>query len=117
MVNRTLLASAVLCTTLHLCALIAAPPHPVYAAFLLTACATSIWNHGTTSTVARIADRAVMVAGVPLTAALHPRVATWPTLAALSVSYAAAKCTGTVAPHIVAHALITALNLGILGVY
>lgn len=58
-----------------------------------------------------------MVVGVPLTAVLDPRVATWLTLAALSVSYAAAKCTDTVAPHIVAHALITALNLRILGLY
>lgn len=117
MVNRPLFMSAVICTVAHAIAVATAHPHPLYGLFLLTACTTSLWNHGMSSAVARFADRAFMVISVPITAMAHPHPVTWMTLALLSVSYGAAKATGTLTPHLVAHALITALNLRILGMY
>ena len=116
MVNRPLFMSAVICTVAHATAVGMARPHPLYGLFLLTACATSLWNHGTTGAVARFADRAFMVASIPVTAFISPHPVTWLTLALLSVSYGAAKATGALAPHLAAHTLITALNLRILGI-
>lgn len=117
MVNAVLFMSAVLCSAIHAVGIGVTAPHPAYALFLAAACATSLWNHRTTSMAARITDRTVMAIGIPVTAVYHPHPVTWATLAALSLSYAAAKATNRNAPHIIAHVLITALNLRILGLY
>lgn len=117
MVNRTLFLSAAACTLAHIAGIAMMPGTPAYTALLLTACATSLWNHGATSGLARSADRIVMFVGAPVTAIIHPYLSTWVTLGAVASSYGIAKITGRNAPHVVAHLLITALNLRILGLY
>jgi hypothetical protein len=114
MVNPTLFVSAILCSALHSAAILWYQPPLPYTIFLASACATSMWNHGTTSTLAKWSDRAIMGIGLPVTFALAPTSALQALTVDIMLVYGLAKHRQSTPLHIVAHILITFINLQIL---
>lgn len=64
MANATLFASSVVSGIIHWMALACFDrTPPLLKQIILVGIATSIWNHGTTSTLAKVADRVAMLVG------------------------------------------------------
>jgi hypothetical protein len=119
MANPVLLYSSAVVTLLHLIGVLYANGNaPAWiVAYMLTGCATSIWNHGTTSELAKWSDRGAMYFGTCATYwnTSHSRL--YLALVPMIVAYVAAKRWALVEAHIAAHAIITLINLKILAEY
>jgi hypothetical protein len=113
MVNRTLFWSSVACGALHLAACGGAAP-AVYQLLVLLGVTTSLWNHGTTSRSAQVADRATMWLGGTtdflLLWAFDASPATWALFASIPIAYAIAKQRHSTAAHLVSHLAITSVH-------
>ena len=121
MTNPDLFVTAAVASFLHLMALLHANDRghvPGWvAAYMAAGCATSLWNHGGSSDAAKWADRAAMLFGAgatwwhtrhgPLRFALPPAIAL----------YAASKVCKRTEPHLMSHAVVTAVNLHVLSSY
>ena len=119
MANPVLLYTASVSTLFHLIGLLYANGNvPAWiVAYMMTGCATSIWNHGTTSELAKWSDRVAMWVG---TAATYWNTVGQPThymIPPMIIAYFAAKYLGRTEPHIAAHAIITVINLKLLSGY
>lgn len=62
--NKRLLISTFVHGGVHLCMMYVYAPHYIYCLYVVCGVATSVWNHGCTSQIARWTDRGVMVVAV-----------------------------------------------------
>jgi hypothetical protein len=117
MVNAVLFWSSAACGLAHLAAASGAAPH-TYKALTLLGVVTSLFNHGTTSRSAQVADRATMwIGGVTDLFVLWwigADPATWALFTLVPATYAAAKWSGSTATHLLSHAAITSVHFSLL---
>jgi len=114
MVNPTLARSALVISVIHAIGFAALQPSIPYALFLAAGCGTSVWNHATTSEIAKWADRGVMGIGTVLTMIIAPTPLEQALMLLTVAAYTAAKKCGSNHAHILSHGLITFINLRIM---
>ena len=114
MVNHTLALSATAVSIIHAASFLFFTPPLAYAAFLTAGCGTSVWNHATTSEIAKWADRATMGVGTVLTLLIAPNPFFQAAMLLTVVAYGAGKWMGSTKLHMTSHALITFINIGIM---
>jgi hypothetical protein len=108
MANDRLFRSGALALLVHLVGFWAHQPPPTHIAFITAACLTTLWNHGSTTAVAKWGDRLMMGACVLYHLRYEPyRIVVWSAVPA----YFAAKITGNDHWHMVSHACATWGNL------
>ena len=109
MANKKLLYSSLICSVAHLYAIMLYHTNVLYTSFLLMCLLTSILNHWLTSRVWLVADRIMISLGAIGTFFVAPY-----SCAVACVFYGSAKIGGLTSAHIVAHLLITAINISTL---
>ena len=109
MANKKLLYSSLVCSFCHLYAIMLYHTNVLYTTFLLMCLLTSMLNHALTSRVWLVADRIMISLGAVGTFFVAPYSCT-----VACVLYWAAKIGGFTSAHIVAHLLITAINISTL---
>lgn len=114
MVNIILTCTASLSTLIHLYTLYHYPTTISYSAFLCWCLFVSIMNHSTTSEFWKWADRCSMGVGFPLTYILCPSAGLKLLTIGIVPMYGLAKRGPGNTCHVVAHGLITYVNVGIL---
>jgi len=114
MVNTTLFVSAAISSAIHAAAILWTQPPLPYAIFLAAGCVTGLWNHGTTSDLAKWSDRTMMWTGLPLTFFIAPTPALQVLTLCIVPAYGTAKRFRCTAAHVAAHILITFIHLQIL---
>lgn len=114
MVNVTLARSAIAVSFIHAVGFALFQPSGPYTLFLTAGCATSVWNHATTSEIAKWADRSAMGIGTVLTLLIAPTPFEQALMLLTVIAYAVAKQAQSTNTHMVAHALITFINLRIM---
>ena len=116
MANKILLASTLCSTICHLTAFLLSvqlPPTP-YIIFIVIALITSIWNHSTTSELAKWSDRIIIGCGAVITYTIAPLNTIYFILPIAVGSYGLAKKMNNCIPHIIAHISLTGINMYIL---
>ena len=115
MANQALAISASISTIFHLIGVSLGVGTPIWIiAYMLVGCATSIWNHCTTSDLAKWIDRGAMWFGTAAAIYLLPTLLLKGLVVLMVGLYLAAKYCGRTEPHIAPHALATIINLKIL---
>lgn len=112
--NHTLALSATAISIVHAISFAALTPPLAYVAFLTAGCGTSIWNHATTSEIAKWADRATMGVGTVLTLLIAPSPFFQALMLLTVIAYGAGKYFESTKLHMLSHALITFINIGIM---
>ena len=116
MANKLLLNSSLCSLTCHILAIIMSiqlPPIP-YIGFVFFGLGTSVWNHYSTSEIAKWIDRLTMVSGVFVTYLVAPLYVFKYVLMVIIGTYGIAKLYNSNISHIIAHACITCINVYIL---
>lgn len=111
MANSVLLMSGAYASLLHFVSFLYYGTPLPHVAFQTASCLTTVWNHGTTSDVAKWSDRAMMAAAVLYHLRYDPA---WFVVWTAVPAYFAAKATGDDRWHIAAHAAATWGNLNAL---
>ena len=109
MANKKLLYSSLVCSTAHLYAIMLYHTNVLYTSFLLLCLLTSILNHLLTSRIWLVADRIMISIGAVGTFFVAPY-----SCVVACIFYGAAKIGYLNWAHIVAHLLITAINISTL---
>jgi hypothetical protein len=109
MANKKLLYSSLIFSFFHLYAIMLYHTNVLYTSFLLMCLTTSILNHALTSRVWLVADRIMISIGAVGTFFVAPY-----SCAVACVFYGSAKIGDLNWAHIVAHLLITAINISTL---
>ena len=116
MANKLLLKSSLCSLTCHILAILLSiqlPPLP-YIGFVFFGLGTSVWNHYTTSEIAKWIDRITMACGVFITYLVAPLYILKYILILIVGSYGIAKLYKSNMSHIIAHASITCINVYVL---
>jgi hypothetical protein len=115
MANKVLLLSALISSLCHIYALVKTEQLPpvYYTSFIMLALGTSIWNHRTTSEIAKWSDRITMGCGTIITYTIAPDQAYFG-MPVIFLSYFGAKIFKHNIFHICAHTSITAINMYII---
>lgn len=116
MANKVLLISALCSTISHLTAfvLLAQLQSIPYIIFIVFALITSIWNHSTTSELAKWSDRITMGCGTIIIYAITQVEAIYYIMPVIIGIYGLAKKMNNNILHILAHISITCINIYIL---
>ncbi len=116
MANKTLLNSSLCSLTCHILAILMSiqlPPVP-YIGFVFFGLGTSVWNHYTTSDIAKWIDRITMGFGVVITYLVAPLHIFKYILFVIVGSYGIAKIYKNNISHLIAHLCITCINVYII---